>query len=183
MRYSREEELSLLSGTKMRTDQLNSFLIMEPWERMTLVETDVKFKVNMKINHTFAAMASDGGLVEEFFYAFADIAQSHLDMDLDDKLVDNVDSVAGFKNHVILFGYHRLGSHIFDSLKKISKKIVVVDLDPEVVEGLPAKGISCVYGDAYDVELFDKLNIDKAKMVVITFPANKRNSFCKREII
>ena len=93
MRYSREEELSLLSGTQMRTDQLNSLLIMESWERMTLAETDVKFKANRRINHTFSPIGSDGGLVEEFFYAFADIAQSHLDMILDDKLVDNFDRV------------------------------------------------------------------------------------------
>ncbi len=93
MRYSREEELSLLSGTQMRTDQLNSLLIMNPWERMTLAETDVKFKANRKINHTFTPIARDGGIVEESFYAFADIEQSHLDMFLENKLVDNFDRV------------------------------------------------------------------------------------------
>lgn len=93
MRYSREEELSLLSGTQMRTDQLNSLLIMKPWERMTLTETDVKFKANRKINHTFTPIGADGGIVEEFFYAFADILQSHLDMILEDKLLDDLDRV------------------------------------------------------------------------------------------
>jgi len=93
MRYSREEELSLLSGTQMRTDQLNSLLIMEPWERMTLVETDVRFKANWKINHTIAPKGSDGGIVEEFLYAFADILQSRFYMMLDDKLPDDIDRV------------------------------------------------------------------------------------------
>ena len=93
MRYSREEELSLLSGTQMRTDQLNSLLIMGPWEHMTLAETDVKFKANRKINHTFKPIGRDGGIVEEDFYAFADIAQSHLDMILENKVIDNIDRV------------------------------------------------------------------------------------------
>lgn len=93
MRYSREEELSLLSGIQMRTDQLNSLLIMEPWERMTLAETDVRFKANRKINHTITPKGSDGGIVEEFLYAYADILQSRLDMMLDDKLPDDIDRI------------------------------------------------------------------------------------------
>ncbi len=91
MRYSREEELSLLSGTQMRTDQLNGLLIMESWERMTLAETDVKFKANRRINHTFKPIGRDGGIVEEDFYALADIAQSHLVMILENKVIDNID--------------------------------------------------------------------------------------------
>ena len=93
MRYSREEELSFLSGTRMRTDQLNSLLIMEPWERMTLTETDVRFKANSKIAHTFTPIAYDGGIVEEFFYAIADIFQSHIDMTLEDEMPVGLDRV------------------------------------------------------------------------------------------
>ncbi|MFC1930893.1 hypothetical protein ACFLXJ_01650 [Chloroflexota bacterium] len=93
MCYSREEELALLSGTQMRIDQLNSFLIMEPWEIMTLTETDPRFKANRNINHTCALIGIDGGIVEEFYYAFADIAQSHQEMFLEDKLPDDVDRV------------------------------------------------------------------------------------------
>ncbi|MFC2066510.1 hypothetical protein ACFLUO_05565 [Chloroflexota bacterium] len=93
MRYSREEELSLLSGTQMRTDQLNSLLIMEPWECITLEETDVKFKANRKINHTVIPIGSDDGIVEEFLYAFADILQSRLDLMLEDKLADDYERV------------------------------------------------------------------------------------------
>ena len=86
VRYSREEELSILSGTEMRTDQLNSMLVMEPWERMTLHETDVTFKANRRINHTFISYSADGGIIEEFYYAFADIANTYLQMVLEDKL-------------------------------------------------------------------------------------------------
>ncbi len=84
--------------------------------------------------------------------------------------------------HIILFGYNRLGPRIFGALKKISKKIIVVDLNPEVVEGLMSHDITCVYGDAYDVELLEQLNINKAKMVVITFPAKKSNRFLIKKV-
>ncbi|MFC1899622.1 hypothetical protein ACFLXP_04765 [Chloroflexota bacterium] len=85
-RYSREEELSLLSGTQMRTEELNSSLVMQPWEHMTLTETDVKFKANRRIGHTFILRAIDGGIAEEFSYVFADILRSHIDTELDDTL-------------------------------------------------------------------------------------------------
>lgn len=93
IRYSREEELSLLSGTPMRTDQLNSLLVMQPWERLTLAETDTTFKANMRINHSFTQRGRDGGITEEFCYAFADIFQSHMDMWLEDKYPDDIERV------------------------------------------------------------------------------------------
>jgi len=89
-RYSREEELSLLSGTPMRIDQLNSLLIMEPWETTTLSETDVKFKANRRLsNHFFTPIGRDGGIEEEYFYAFADIAQSFIEMRENNELPEN----------------------------------------------------------------------------------------------
>jgi len=98
------------------------------------------------------------------------------------EIIEEEKKVPKFTRHIVLFGYHRVGPQIFESLKKLSKKIIVVDLNPEVVEGLISKDITCVYGDAYDVELLEQLNIDKAKMVVITFPAKKSNRFLIKKV-
>ncbi|MDD5731524.1 MAG: cation:proton antiporter [Patescibacteria group bacterium] len=86
------------------------------------------------------------------------------------------------KDHIILFGYHRLGKQIFKSLEKISKKIIVVDIDPDVVYDLNCRGKYCVYGDAYDPLLLEKLNIGKAKMIVTTFPGKKSNAFLIKKV-
>lgn len=96
--YSREEELSLLSETDMRIDQLNSLLVMEPWERMTLAETDNRFKVNRKLNHSFIHYSEDDGVVEEFYYALADNAKSYLDIYLEHKLPEDFERVNDLNN-------------------------------------------------------------------------------------
>jgi len=82
-----------------------------------------------------------------------------------------------YKNHIILFGYHRLGRQILRSLEKITKKIIIIDLDPDIVYDLTCKGKSCVYGDAYDPALLEKLNIGKAQMIVTTFSGKKSNAY------
>lgn len=92
------------------------------------------------------------------------------------------ESIPQYKNHIVLFGYHRLGRQIFNSLEAISKKIIVVDFNPEVVDDLNCQGKACVYGDAYDAELLERLNLKKAKMVVVTFPGFKSNLFLIKKV-
>jgi Trk K+ transport system NAD-binding subunit len=71
---------------------------------------------------------------------------------------------------IILFGYNRIGLDILESLKKIKKKFLIVDYDPEVITTLSKKGYDCRYGDANDLELLEELNLKKAKMIISTIP-------------
>ena len=75
------------------------------------------------------------------------------------------------KDHdIILFGYNRIGLDILESLKKIKKKFLIIDYDPEIITKLSRQGYDCRYGDANDSELLDELNLSKAKMVISTIP-------------
>lgn len=73
-------------------------------------------------------------------------------------------------HHIILFGYNRIGFDILESLKKIKKKFLIIDYDPEVISKLSKEGYDCRYGDANNIELLDELNLSKAKMVISTIP-------------
>ena len=57
-----------------------------------------------------------------------------------------------------------------ESLKKIKKKFLIIDYDPEVITKLSKDGYDCRYGDAEDSELLNELNFSKAKMVISTIP-------------
>ncbi len=74
------------------------------------------------------------------------------------------------KYDIILFGYNRIGFDILESLKKIKKKFLVVDYDPEVIAKLSKEGYNGRYGDANNSELLNELNLSKAKMVISTIP-------------
>ena len=59
---------------------------------------------------------------------------------------------------------------MLESFKKIKKKFLVVDYDPETIIGLAKEGVDCRYGDASDYELLNELGLSKAKMVISTMP-------------
>ena len=74
----------------------------------------------------------------------------------------------GLTNHVVVFGYHRLGEHIVAALQKIGKSVVVVDFNPVAIKYLESQGIPCLYGDMNDLEIIEKTKINKASLVIST---------------
>jgi len=73
-------------------------------------------------------------------------------------------------NHTILFGSDRIGFEVAETLKKLERKFLVVDYNPGIIKKLRNKKISCIFGDATDSEIIDRINIDKAKMIISTIP-------------
>ncbi len=76
---------------------------------------------------------------------------------------------------VILFGYNRTGLSILNSLKKMKEKSLVVDFNPEIISNLEKNKIPHLYGDAYDTEFLDELNLKKIKLIISTIPDFKTN--------
>lgn len=73
-------------------------------------------------------------------------------------------------HEIILVGYNRIGLDILESLKKIKKKFLIIDYNPEVINKLSKEGYDCRYGDADDSELLNELNFSKVKMLISTIP-------------
>jgi len=86
------------------------------------------------------------------------------------KKVDEHNYNTSDNHEIIMIGYNRIGFDILESLKKIKKKFLIVDYDPEVITNLAKDGYDCKYGDAEDFELLNELNFAKAKMVISTIP-------------
>ncbi|MBU0957612.1 MAG: cation:proton antiporter [Nanoarchaeota archaeon] len=71
---------------------------------------------------------------------------------------------------LLLLGYNRIGFSILKSFKKLRKKYLVVDFNPETVKYLKSEGIPCIYGDAEDTEFLRDLNISSAELIISTIP-------------
>jgi Kef-type K+ transport system membrane component KefB len=69
---------------------------------------------------------------------------------------------------VVVFGNHRTGHSIVQSLQKNGRKFLIVDYDPAVIRDLESKWIPCMYGDASDIETLEELCLHKVKMIVST---------------
>lgn len=81
----------------------------------------------------------------------------------------------GKKYDILLFGCDRIGYDILEALKKMRRKFLVVDYNPETVSFLEKEGYDCLYGDASDTELLNGLNFPKAKMVISTIHEYETN--------
>jgi Trk K+ transport system NAD-binding subunit len=80
------------------------------------------------------------------------------------------------KSHeIILFGHNRVGFDILESLRKIKRKFLIIDYNPETVIDLSKDGYECMYGDANDSEFLDEINFAKVKMVISTIPVMETN--------
>ena len=83
---------------------------------------------------------------------------------------------------ILLFGYNRVGYDFLHSFKKLGKKFLIVDYNPEVITSLTKEKIDCRYGDADDVEFLNQLNLKEIKMAVSTIPDFETNSLLLRTI-
>ncbi len=79
------------------------------------------------------------------------------------------------KYDVFLFGYHRLGYKILQTLKAMKASVVVVDYNPQVVLSLGKQGINCIYGDASDADFLSQIGLENAKLVISTIPEEAAN--------
>lgn len=86
------------------------------------------------------------------------------------------------KYDIVLFGFDSVGNKFVDSFKKLGKKFLVVDFNPETVEELSNRNINCIYGDVDDNEFLDDLNLENVKMVISTISNFDTNSLILRHI-
>ena len=82
----------------------------------------------------------------------------------------------------LLFGYNRIGFGILRSLKKIHKRYMVVDFNPDIVSDLKKMRIPCVYGDLDDEALLRELPLQTIKIGVSTIPEFETNALLLKTI-
>jgi Kef-type K+ transport system membrane component KefB len=79
------------------------------------------------------------------------------------------------KIDVVMCGYDRIGYSIAKTIKKLKKKLLITDYNPEIIKMLIKKKISCLYGDVSDIEVLERLPLKEAQMVISTVPSSKVN--------
>jgi len=75
----------------------------------------------------------------------------------------------------ILFGYNRIGFSILNALKSLKRKYLVVDFNPDTISNLKKFGIPALYGDVYDMDFLEELNLEELKLIISTVPDVETN--------
>jgi Kef-type K+ transport system membrane component KefB len=71
---------------------------------------------------------------------------------------------------VFLFGYHRTGKILLETIRKLKRTYTVVDFNPTAIRALAEQGEPCVYGDVGDDNFLEELKADKARLIISTIP-------------
>jgi len=74
-----------------------------------------------------------------------------------------------FEKHTVIIGTGVLGQQLVSALKE-THSLVAVDHDSDVVQKLINKKIPIVYGEADNRELWQKIGLAKAKVLLLTIP-------------
>ena len=73
------------------------------------------------------------------------------------------------REHVLLCGFGRVGQNLARVLESQGIEFLAMDLDPARVRAARAAGLPAMYGDAADEELLQRVGVDSASAVVVTF--------------
>jgi len=74
------------------------------------------------------------------------------------------------RDHVVVVGAGRVGSHIVDVLGRMGVPRLVVESDAATVEDLQKAGVPVLYGDAGNSEILDHAGLARARALVVTIP-------------
>ncbi len=69
---------------------------------------------------------------------------------------------------VLVIGGHRTGKGILSRLSK--EDVMVIDFDPVVVSEMKKKGVSSLFADITDPDLFDHIDLSDTKVIISTSP-------------
>jgi len=78
---------------------------------------------------------------------------------------------SGLKDHVVISGGGRIGSHVAQVLKHLEIAFVIIELDYRRVEHLKTEGLPVIYGDASQPIVLEAAKVEHAQLLLITIPA------------
>ncbi len=93
------------------------------------------------------------------------------------KNIINIKEAEKMRNHYVICGSDKIGSVVLETIKKLGKKYIVIDYDPEVIRKLMREASYCMYGDISDEEVLEKINLTEAKAIISTVPNQNDNIF------
>jgi len=78
------------------------------------------------------------------------------------------------RDHVVLCGFGRLGSGIGSAFETFGVRYSVIEIDPDLVGTLRARGILCIFGDCSHSNVLESAGLRDASLLIVTVPDRDR---------
>lgn len=88
----------------------------------------------------------------------------------------------GFRDHVIVCGFGRVGSAVAEAFETFNRPYVAIETDPDIVKGLRARGIPCLFGDASHRAALEAAGATHAALAVVALPEAERVHLAVRHL-
>ncbi|MDP3986385.1 MAG: cation:proton antiporter [Candidatus Veblenbacteria bacterium] len=98
------------------------------------------------------------------------------------QVTERATQTSELSNHVVIFGCDRLGERLMHAVRTLSWPLLVIDFDPETVARLNAQGINCLYGDINDLDILERGQLTRARLVISTVPDLKDNQLLLQDL-
>ncbi|MBN2016184.1 cation:proton antiporter [Candidatus Dojkabacteria bacterium] len=85
-----------------------------------------------------------------------------------DRIVD-IDQ-PDISDHVVICGFGRVGTYIGRALERSNVPFIVIDSNTETIDYCKQRGIKVVFGDASNIDVLEKADVERAKAIVIALP-------------
>ncbi|RPJ51211.1 MAG: hypothetical protein EHM23_34415, partial [Acidobacteria bacterium] len=89
-------------------------------------------------------------------------------------LPDEVGPAEGLRDHVVICGYGRIGSGLGSAFETFGVRYSVIEIDPDVVGTLRARGILSVFGDCAHSHVLERAGIHDASLLIVSVPDRDR---------
>ena len=73
--------------------------------------------------------------------------------------------------HSVICCPGRVGNTLTKVLERRNLSYLVIDIDPQVISRLRSRGIPCIYGDASNPEILAHTGLNRARLLICTFPS------------
>ena len=88
----------------------------------------------------------------------------------EDHLTASQEELAQSYSQVVICGHGRVGQNIARALNDLEISFSVIEIDPDLISKLRCNGEACIYGDASNFHVLHLAKLDKAKVLVVTYP-------------
>jgi len=86
-------------------------------------------------------------------------------------------NLSTIKDHYIVCGAGRVGTHAAERLNNVGKKVVVIDNDCPKIEFLKKRGYTAIEGDCMNEDILEKVGIRRAKGILACTGEDSKNVF------
>ena len=76
----------------------------------------------------------------------------------------------GWRDHIIICGFGRVGSAIGYALETFGMRYVAIETDPDVLRAIRSRGTPAIFGDCAHIHVLERAGVGHASLLIVTIP-------------